>query len=366
MFPATGCLEIARGGSKFIANRRIMSYPGMKCGNLYTNENWRYLKRLKTAISLIDKPLQRIFSILLSATASQVSRLIPYRKNLSSGGPAWTVPGFWIPRVHIQLNVWRTFTNRYKRFLRAMKDVRNPGVRKISLCNKLKDLENSPGGFGYIYEGDSSKIALADESVDYVITDPPYGDSIPYLEFSQVWNEWIGRKPCFKKEVVISNSPERKKGRANYGNDLARVFTEIGRVLKTGKWATIFFQNRNLSVWNFLRLAARQAGLILKAVSFQYPAVISAKSQLAPNGSLTGDLVLQFQKCKTIKATPEKIGDTTYAILESMITDAVRKYRDKENSFDLIASDVLVKMWEEECDFEYGDIGKRIRKKLIR
>lgn len=364
MFPASGNLKISKSGGKFLPNRRIMSYPGMRCGNLFTSENWKYLNKLKAAISLIDKPLQGIFSILLSATASQVSRLIPYRKNLSSGGPAWTVPGFWIPRVHIQLNVWRTFTNRYKRFLRAMKDVRSPETRTISLCSKLEDLESSPDGYGCIYEGDSSKLLLADESVDYIITDPPYGDSIPYLEFSQIWNEWIGKKPCFKKEVIISNSPGRGKNRTNYGSSLARVFCEMGRVLKPGKWATVFFQNRNLSVWNFLRLAATKAGLVLKSVSFQYPAVISAKSQLAPEGSLTGDLVLQFLKCNQ-KTVPTKNEDNPEVILESIITAAVARYRNRKNSFDLIASDVLVEIWEKKSDFEYGDIGKRIRKKML-
>jgi SAM-dependent methyltransferase len=375
LFVANGSLGFAKGGAKFFPNRRIMAYPGMHCGSLFTSENWKYLKKLKAAILELDEALQPSFLTLLSSTASQVSRLIPYRQNLSSGGPAWTVPGFWVPRVHIQLNVWRTFFNRYKNFMRAMTDMRGPGMRPSSLTDSFEDLHYSPPGFGLVYEGDSCQLSLPDESVDYIITDPPYGDSIPYLEFSQIWNEWIGRKPLYEKEVVISNSPERCKGMENYGSGLSKVFSEMGRVLKPGKWATVFFQNRNLSVWNLLRLAARKAGLVLKSVSLQYPAVVSGKSQLAREGSLTGDLVLQFQKeiylnkkvSSDLSSSLAKAGEkqNTTVVIESIIDSSVARHSGKKNSFSLIASDVLVELWEKNCDFKCGDIGTRIRSRIV-
>ena len=135
-------------------------------------------------------------------------------------------------------------------------------------------------------------------------------------------------------------------------------------------------------------MAATKAGLVLKSVSLQYPAVVSAKSQLAREGSLTGDLVLQFQKCNSMVLSTalsqsdsllekvddslvEKVDDSLVekvdqsAFLESIIDTVVVRHRLEKNSFDLIASDVLVEMWEKMCDFECGDIGKRIRKRIL-
>ena len=38
------------------------------------------------------------------ASVAQCSRLIAYRNDLTTGGPAWTVPGFWVPPVHLETN----------------------------------------------------------------------------------------------------------------------------------------------------------------------------------------------------------------------------------------------------------------------
>ena len=341
LFPFSAKKALSKSGRAFISNKRIMSYSDKKTGWLFTDETWKCLKKIEKSIQSLEPSLELIFRTLLSSTATQVSRMIPYRENLSTGGPAWTVPGFWVPPVHIQFNVWRTFRSRFRRYLSAIDDMKSFGTfQRMSRPS--------------ISTADASIIAMADNSVDYVITDPPYGDSVPYLEFSQIWNEWLDRKPFYKKEIVISNSTVRKKDIADYSSRLNRVFREIGRVLKNGKWATVFFQNRHLSVWNVLRKAAIHGGLLLKSVSLHYPAVVSAKAQLAREGSLTGDLVLQFQKTEHMETVPQ------VDCISRLITEAVGKHAGTKNAFDRIVSDVLVNMWTSTSEFSTGDLGKRI------
>lgn len=47
--------------------------------------------------------------------------------------------------------------------------------------------------------------------MDYVFTDPPYGDSVPYFEQSIIWNSWLGFTPDYQQEIVISDSKQRQK-----------------------------------------------------------------------------------------------------------------------------------------------------------
>ena len=42
------------------------------------------------------------------------------------------------------------------------------------------------------------------ESIDYVFTDPPYGDAIQYSELSFIWNSWFGKTFNTEEEVIIN------------------------------------------------------------------------------------------------------------------------------------------------------------------
>jgi len=58
---------------------------------------------------------------------------------------------------------------------------------------------------------------IADESVDYIYTDPPYGSKIPYLDLSVIWNAWLEfpvTEEDYQLEVVEGG--ERHKTRNSY------------------------------------------------------------------------------------------------------------------------------------------------------
>lgn len=87
---------------------------------------------------------------------------------------------------------------------------------------------------------------LPDNSVDYVFTDPPYGDSVPYFEQSVIWNAWLRLEPKYTDEIVISDSNKRSKGINEFENDINKSFSEIRRVLKDNK----FFTYVSFIIWN--------------------------------------------------------------------------------------------------------------------
>jgi adenine-specific DNA methylase len=68
-------------------------------------------------------------------------------------------------------------------------------------------------------------------SVDVIITDPPHGDRIPYLELSEIWNAILGKEAPFEREIVVTNAAERRQTSLAYGDKLKQLFRHAGEVI---------------------------------------------------------------------------------------------------------------------------------------
>lgn len=110
-----------------------------------------------------------------------------------------------------------------------------------------------------------------DESVDAVITDPPYGSNVQYAELSVIWNAWYaiyrGLDRCVYKEeeAVVSRKSNYKgaKDENDYEELLYEVYSESARVLKPGGYLVFTFNNKNIKVWR--RCSRRWRGRVLPA-----------------------------------------------------------------------------------------------------
>jgi len=119
---------------------------------------------------------------------------------------------------------------------------------------------------------------MPDNSVDAVITDPPYGWNVKYSElsnFSIIWlKELFGVKMMDNKEEAII-SEYQEKDSTDYENLLYGVFRECYRVLKRNKWMVMTFNNKESSVWMALLRAVQRAGFYLPegGIIYQEPAL---------------------------------------------------------------------------------------------
>ena len=166
--------------------------------------------------------------------------------------------------------------------------------------NRLKKAFNSPSSradTAIVYTGDASVITLPDDFIDYVFTDPPFGENIYYADLNRLVESW--------HRVVTRSEPEaimdrvRNKGIRDYQNLMQRCFTEYHRVLKPGRWMTVVFHNSRNAVWNAIQEAMMAAGFIVADVrtldkqqgSFRQVTSTAVKQDLVisaykPNGGL--------------------------------------------------------------------------------
>ena len=173
--------------------------------------------------------------------------------------------------------------------------------------------------------------AFPDNSIDYVITDPPHGDRQPYLELSLMWNSWLKEYPEYDKEIVISDSKERDKNKANYFQLLKEVFHEVERVLKPNRYFSLMFNSLDDETW--IKLFSILSNLNFELISvetFKYSAASVVQDTRA--GGLKTDFLLTFRK--TLINDKDKINIDVISLNQEKdsIIELIEKYiRGSEN-----------------------------------
>ncbi len=112
--------------------------------------------------------------------------------------------------------------------------------------------------------GDCGETALPDDSIDYVFTDPPFGENIYYADLNFLVESWHRVLTASRPEAII----DRAKGKtiADYQRLMQRCFAEYCRVLKPGRWMTVVFHNSRSAVWNAIQEAMLAAGFVVADV----------------------------------------------------------------------------------------------------
>lgn len=113
--------------------------------------------------------------------------------------------------------------------------------------------------------GSASSIPVPNASIDFIFTDPPFGDNLAYSELNFFVEAFHGVVTGQKSEAVMSNV--QKKGLLDYHRLMKSCFSEYYRVLKPGRWMTVVFSNTQASVWNSLQTALQEAGFVVANVS---------------------------------------------------------------------------------------------------
>ena len=84
------------------------------------------------------------------------------------------------------------------------------------------------------------KLELNDESVDGVITSPPYSFAIDYVKNDEAQLKYLGYDTeTIKTKMIGLNGKNKDERLNNYFNDMAVVCSEVARVLKKGRFVVM-------------------------------------------------------------------------------------------------------------------------------
>ena len=135
---------------------------------------------------------------------------------------------------------------------------------KLRRMGKTFNSRYSRSGTATILSGDCSNTGLPADSVDYVFTDPPFGENIYYADLNYLVESWHRILTPSAPEAIIDQA--KGKTIADYKRLMQDSFTEYCRVLKPGHWITVVFHNSRNAVWNAIQESMLAAGFVVADV----------------------------------------------------------------------------------------------------
>lgn len=309
--------------NNLIHNSRINAKKGMTVEDLFTKRNLFVCSELLYLIREVeDEAIREALLISFTANLPNASRLTPIIKQRGPMNPGAWMTGFYVGKDFLEQNVLWYFENRLKKTIKAKKEILS---RKIS--PKQSTLLNANA---------ENLVDIKSNSVDFIFTDPPYGDAIPYFEQSLLYNSWLELEVNYEDEIVISDSKERSKNEVDYIARVSNSFQEFYRVLKLNKNMVLTFHNMDGAIWHNFAKVIMEAGFEIKDVIPLYQKT-STPRQLNRMNSIKCDMVLSFEKVK-----PYKIKLLNSENVENLIIENLLKFEkfSTDQAFSVILSSV--------------------------
>ena len=169
-----------------------------------------------------------------------------------------------------------------------------------------------------LLQGSSTQLNLPDDSVDFIVTDPPYFDSVQYTDLAAFFRVWLRHLLPNAAEWAYDThdsavDPHQLDSESRYTELMTGIFRECRRVLREGNGRFIFtFHHWNPKGWAALTVALQQAGFALVnryVVYSENPISV----HIAGMKALLHDAILVFapsEEVETVWQRPSRINHT--------------------------------------------------------
>ncbi len=281
-------LKVIDADYKFIKNSKVAVMENDKLSNIFTSRNLKVIDDILHISQSLSKDAHQMIKYVLMSILHQC-KITDKRSNSQ-----WPL---WIPkRDCVERNVVTLFTKKMTSFLEAQKFIKSKYhakslVKSFKLLNPNKALLFLKGS-QHITETD-----LPSDSVDLIITDPPYLGQVLYSEYMQLYAPILKLKYDLNDEIVVSSGQGRNKDKDSYYLLLNSVFEMCSQKLKQDRYLCLFFHDSDLSVWSEIVDSLYSNGFHFKGqVHIKKNATI--KNIISPKKSLGGDSILFFVNTK--------------------------------------------------------------------
>ncbi len=257
-----------------VNTRQAIAHGFTTVDSLYTDRNLAAVARLwDVARRWPDKDISAKLMFTVTSLYQRVTRLSEFRFWGGSGN----IANYNIPMIFNEQNVFRVFERKAK-----------------TIRNYLATWDGHPREpFCISTQSATDLAALPDNTIDYIFTDPPFGDNINYSEMNFLWEAWLGVYTDTMHEAIIN----RVQGKTidDYRTLMTRAVSEMHRVLKPGHWLSLVFHNSSADVW-----AALQAALTAGGFRIEQTQTLDKRhgtfKQFVSENAVGYDLIIHCQK----------------------------------------------------------------------
>ncbi|MFT8491140.1 MAG: DNA methyltransferase [Gluconobacter oxydans] len=296
-------------------NSRINANTDLDWKTLFSGRALRNIEILIKAIRRLPSDVREAFELTLTASIGQMSRMVfaITSRGKTTGTTtgkvevgSWVL-GFWRPKQHFEINVWNCFEARASKLVRALPEIPVPITVGKTIGSVLGDQAavylNNQGALSLLRE-------VPESSIQLVITDPPHGDRIPYLELSEIWNAVLDETPCLSDEIVVSNAAARQMTMNEYNVRLTEALQTTALKVKDGGFVVLLFNSRHQKEWQALKALESAEGISLVGA---LPLNYSARSvvQDTRKGAMKTDFIIIYAKGKPCSERVRKLAMVT-------------------------------------------------------
>ena len=273
--------------------------------DFFTPTNLTLKLGLKKIIVNLDMPesYRRFFRLVFSSSIRDTNVMAFTNDGWQSGKPTtWSRHAYWIPSQFCEVNVLEAFTRAYQRSRASLIFTIDAGL-KARVSNRWSADSSHDA---YVINGNLANSEIPENSVDAIITDPPYGSNVQYLELSHFWFPWNRdlyeiEDPAFDQEAISNRKKnfEGAKDMVDYEENLYSVFQKSYQVLKPGGVLTLTFNNKDMGAWLALLISIFRSGYNLNPEEIYFQDGVKNYKQTAhtrTEGSPYGDFIYVFRK----------------------------------------------------------------------
>ena len=309
--------------------------------HFYTQRNYYVMMKLWDMTDNYSEKIRDALRLVLlsynAAHSTLMTRVVVKKNNKDFVLTSAQSGVLYISSLPVEKNIIIGAERKLKNFIDAFKYI-NTCSGKVNVLNQSSEV-----------------LSLEDKSIDYLFTDPPFGDFIPYAEVNQINELWLGQTTNKDDEVIISGS--QNKDIDIYQSMMTKIFLEANRVLKDHAKATVVFHSSKAEVWEAMKKVIYTSNFNIKSTSILNKTQVTFK-QTVSKDSVQGDPVLLIEKGKG-----NSNSGSSKKILETITEQA--KNREKVN-VRLLYSEYITKCLEEGITIElsakeaYNYFNKRI------
>ena len=281
---------------------------------LFTKRNLWALAALMKAISKSPHEIYAsVFRLSVTGFLLALSRMQRYYPG--SSFPSMVLPGtYYMPPVFSEEHVFVYFKNKLKRNISGYKVINDAllSIDCIVSTQSVVDLST-----------------IANHSVDYIYTDPPYAENVQYGELNFIWEAWLGLDTHWHEEEIIINKV-RCKTEEDWANMMRQAMAECYRVLKPGRCISLCYHDTSEGTWSLVQDIMAETGFIVEKSDYALYIDTDQKSynQLVADKVNKRDLIINFRKPKPgeVTATVAITGDEDERTFNEKVQQIIRDY----------------------------------------
>ncbi|WP_287584209.1 DNA methyltransferase [Candidatus Borrarchaeum sp.] len=298
---------------------------------LYLNERLASIKsKLDVDNSQIDERLRNMPRRKISKLFDRkiISQLEAIRETLLEIRAEGFVDIYDLGQVALSATIWSLVEH-------GIVDVKDLFLRKVAhMENELKKtakvMKNIPNVL--VLNSDARKLEVESESIDLIVTSPPYVNALDYYRVHMYNMFWLDMDfNAFKKHEIGAHSRfinNRFRLFSEYLGAMLRSMIEMNRILKQNKFCVIVVGNSSLEyelIESHKFFAEMSKDIGFKTIKTIFRTIDKTKKYTSADiGKIDDEFILILQKIENINVTPE-----SDVFIAETVTQQMMQFREK-------------------------------------